>query len=191
MALLVRNAPGADQHERVCHLNLELQRVVTNIRKLPGLSRFLLPSFFPDLQRAASGGPVITISASKYSCDALLVFLDRDPIHIPLQITQGKCSRPVNGAPYLGRARKAGRRELAFSLRKLWDVAHRRSPPDDSITHLVVPHRRVVLCCPLHSAGPYSKGQWNPPRLYVSSYTPTTTALVRARENVSSPHRSS
>jgi hypothetical protein len=38
--------PGVVEHERVCHLNLELQRVVTNIRKLPGLSRSLLPSFF-------------------------------------------------------------------------------------------------------------------------------------------------
>ena len=70
LALLIRNAldsPGPDQHEQVCRLNLELQRVVTNIRNLPGLSCFLLPSLFPDLRRAASGGPVIIVSASKYS----------------------------------------------------------------------------------------------------------------------------
>ena len=54
IALLTRNAlnlPGADQHDRVCRLDLKLQRVVANIRNLPGLSRFLLPSFFPDLAR--------------------------------------------------------------------------------------------------------------------------------------------
>ena len=93
LALLIRNSlssPGADQHERVCHFNfnLELQSVVTNIRKLPRLSHFLLPFLFSDLQRAASVGPVIIVNASKYSCDALTVFLDQDPIHIPLQITQ-------------------------------------------------------------------------------------------------------
>ena len=45
------NSPGPDQHERLCRLNLKLQNVVTDIRKLPGLSRFLLPSFFPDPAR--------------------------------------------------------------------------------------------------------------------------------------------
>ena len=34
---------------------------------------------------------------------------------------------------------------------------------------------------PLHAAGPYRKGQRNLPHLYVSSYTPTLTALSRAR----------
>ena len=34
---------------------------------------------------------------------------------------------------------------------------------------------------PLHAAGPYRKGQRNFPHLYVSSYTPTLTALIRAR----------
>ena len=54
LASFIRNAvnsPGADQHEQVCHLNLEMQRAVTNIRDLPGLSRFLLPSLFSDLQQ--------------------------------------------------------------------------------------------------------------------------------------------
>ena len=79
LALFLRNTlnpPGADQREWLCHLNFELQRVVTDIRELPGLSRSPLPSPFPDLQRAASGGPVIIVNASQYSCDALIVFLD-------------------------------------------------------------------------------------------------------------------
>ena len=91
LASLVRdavNSPSTDEHERVCHLNLEMQRVVANIRELPGLSRFLLPSLFPDLQRAASGGPVVIVYASQYSCDALVVLLDHDPVHIPLQVRQ-------------------------------------------------------------------------------------------------------
>jgi hypothetical protein len=79
------NSTGVDRHERVCHLNLELQVVMTNIHKLPGLSHFLLPALFPDLQRAASGGPVV-VNASKYSCDALVILLDRN--HIPLPIIQ-------------------------------------------------------------------------------------------------------
>ena len=34
---------------------------------------------------------------------------------------------------------------------------------------------------PLHAAGPYRKGQKNLTHLYISSYTPTLTALIRAR----------
>ena len=49
---------------------------MTNIRNLPGLSRFLIPLLFADLQHAASGGPIVIVSASKYSCDAFVVFFD-------------------------------------------------------------------------------------------------------------------
>ncbi|KAG6369248.1 hypothetical protein JVT61DRAFT_15554 [Boletus reticuloceps] len=78
LAFLIRNtldSPGGDQHEELYRLNLELQRVVTNIRQLPGLSRFLLPSVFSDLQRAADGGPVIITNVRKYSFDALVTLL--------------------------------------------------------------------------------------------------------------------
>ena len=191
LALLIRNAlnsPGADQHELVCRLNLELQRVVTNIRKLPGFSRFLLPSLFSDLQRAASGGPVIIVNASKYSCDALVVFLDRDPVHIPLQITQEGVRHLSKELHILSvRATKADvTKELAFFLRKLWDLIV--SPIVDCLQTTYPSQSRIWWCptaefsvLPLHAAGPYRKGQQNLPHFYISSYTPTLTALIRAR----------
>ena len=126
LALLIRNdtlnSPDPDQHERLCRLNLKLQRVVTDIRNLPGLSRFLLLSLFPDLQCTASGGPVIIINASQHSCDALIVFLDRDPVH-SLQITQEDVRALSTKLHTLTvRAKRADvTRELASFLRKLWD----------------------------------------------------------------------
>jgi hypothetical protein len=126
LALLIRNAfksPGPDQHELLCRLNLKLQTVVTDIRALPGLSRFLLPSLFLDLQSAASEGPVIIVNASQYGCDALIVFLDRDPVHIPLQITQQDV-RDLSTELHTLTARTKSAdvtKELAFFLRKLWD----------------------------------------------------------------------
>ena len=191
LASLIRNAldsPGADQHERVCHLNLELQKVVTNVRNLPGLSRFFLPSLFPDLQRAASGGPVIIVNASKYGCDALIIFLDRDPVHIPLQITQEGVRDLSKELHTLSvRATKADMtKELAFFLRTLWDQIV--SPIVDSLKTTHPPQSRIWWCptaefsaLPLHAAGPFRKGQQNLPHLYISSYTPTLTALIRAR----------
>ena len=191
LALLIRNtlkSPGADQHERLCSLNLELQGVVTNIRSLPGLSRFLLPSLFPDLQRAASAGPVIIVNSSKYTCDALIVLLDRHPVHIPLQITQeGVRALSTELHTLSVRATKVDMtKELAFFLRKLWDQIV--SPIVDSLQKTHPFHSRIWWCptgefsvLPLHAAGPYRKGQQNLPHLYISSYTPTLTALIRAR----------
>ena len=60
--------------------------------------------------------------------------------------------------------------------------SHRQFPSDDPlastwITHLVVSHCRVHSA----AAGPHRKGQLDLPALYISSYTPTLTALIRAR----------
>jgi tetratricopeptide (TPR) repeat protein/CHAT domain-containing protein len=193
LSFLIRNAinsPSADQHERLCHLNYEMQRVVTDIRKLPGLSRFLLPLLFSDLQRAASKGPVVIVNASKRSCDALIVFLDRDPVHIPLQITQENVRNLSKGLHTLTiRAKRVDvTKELASFLRILWDEIV--SPIIDCLltTH---PSQSHIWWCPtaefsvlpLHAAGPYRKGQRNLPHLYISSYTPTLTALIRARRH--------
>ena len=191
LAALIRNAvnsSGADQHEQVCHLNLEMQRVVTNIRGLPGLSRFLLPSLFSDLQRAAGGGPVIIVNTSEYSCDALAVLLDRDPVHIPLQVTLEDVRDLSTELRTLSvRATKVDvTRQLAFFLRKLWDQIV--SPVVDFLQTIHPLGSRIWWCptaefsvLPLHAAGPYRKGQQNLPDLYISSYTPTLIALIRAR----------
>ena len=188
---LIRNAldlPGADQHDRVCSLNLELQRVVLGVRELPGLSRFLLPLPFSDLQRAADGGPVIVVNASKYSSDALVIFSDRDPIHIPLSISKedvGKLSSRLRTLTM--RAKKTDMtRELGVFLRDLWrDII---SPVVDFLLTTCPRGSRIWWCptaeislLPLHAAGPYRKGEKNLSDHYISSYTPTLTALIRAR----------
>ncbi|KAI9567996.1 CHAT domain-containing protein [Boletus coccyginus] len=191
VALLIRNAlnsPSPNQHERVCHLNVAMQKIVTNVRALPGLSRLLLPPLFSDLQHAASEGPVVIENASEYSCDALVVLFDRDPVHIPLQVTQeGVRDMSTELSKLTERAKRIDvARELAGFLRKLWDQIV--SPIVDFLQTIHPPRSRIWWCptaefsiLPLHAAGPLRKGQINLPDIYVSSYTPTLTALIRAR----------
>ena len=181
-------SPGADQHERLFHLNLEIQRVVTDIRELPGLSRFLLPLLFSDLQSAASGGPVVIVNASKYSCDALIIYYDRDPVRIPLQITRENVRDMSTDLHTLTlRAKRVDvTRELAAFLRRIWDQIV--APIIDVLQTTLPTQSRMWWCptsefsvLPLHAAGPYRHGQLNLPDLYISSYTSTLTALIRAR----------
>ena len=182
------NSPGPDQHDRVCHLNIELQKVVSKIRELPGLSQFLLPSSFSNLQRAAKDGPIVIMNASKYSCDALIVFSDKDAVHIPLPVTKEGVRELSLRLRTLTRSAKRMDMEKEFKifLRELWDKL---------VSHIVnvlqtTCHRnsRIWWCptaefslLPLHAAAPYRQGQKGVSDLYVSSYTTTLTALIRAR----------
>ena len=190
---LIRGAlgsPGADKHDRVCRLNVELQNVVASIRRLLGLSRFLLPLHFTDLQRAASGGPVIIINASDYSCDVLIVIADGDPVHIPLSVTKKdvqELSSQLQELTLLAK-RSEVTRELGMFLRELWDRIV--SPIVDFLRPIYPRQSRIWWCptaefslLPLHAAGPFRKGEQNLSDLYISSYTPTLSALIRSRQN--------
>ena len=191
--LLIRTAlasPGPDQHDRVCRLSVELQTVVTRIRQLPGLSGFLLPPLFSDLQRAARNGPVIIVNASEYGCDALVVLVDRNPVHIPLSITKDGVQELSSKLGTLTvRAKSMDvTRDLAIILRELWEEVV--SPIVNFLRTVHALQSRIWWCptaeftlLPLHAAGPYRTGQQNLANLYISSYTPTLSALIRARRH--------
>ena len=86
------------------------------------------------------------------------------------------------------RARKADvTRDLAVFLRKLWDRIV--SPIVDFLQTILQPQSRIWWCptaefslLPLHAASPYRKGQRGLIDLYISSYTPTLSALIRAQQ---------
>ena len=184
------DSPSPDQHDRVCRLNVELQSVVTRIRELPGLSRFLLPSLFSDLQQAACEGPVIIVNASEYGCDALVVLADRNPHRIPLAITKRrvrKLSKKLGTLSVLT-LKMVVTEKLVIILRELWDKV---VSPIVNFLKTVHPLQSRIWWCPtakfsllpLHAAGPHKEGQQNLSNLYISSYTPTLTALIRARRH--------
>ncbi|KAJ7931084.1 CHAT domain-containing protein [Mycena leptocephala] len=67
-------------------LALKRNRVLQQIRALPGFERFLLPKPISELSLAAKNGPVANLNTSAYGCDALILRPDlaNKVIHVPL-----------------------------------------------------------------------------------------------------------
>ncbi|KAG1872971.1 CHAT domain-containing protein [Suillus subalutaceus] len=182
-----------DQSPQIRQLTIQWNDVVSRIRMLPDLSRFLLPPLFSDLQKAAEEGPVIIVNASQYSCDALIVLSDQNPVHVPIHVTRSEVSEL--SSDFQSIAEQFGcsdhQNKLVGILRKLWhDIV------DPVVQALkmsnVHPGSRIWWCptaeftlLPLHAAGPYERERDNLSQIYISSYAPTLATLVRARQRVS------
>ncbi|KAG1730546.1 CHAT domain-containing protein [Suillus paluster] len=184
-------------------LTKEWDNVVVEIRDIPGLSQFLLPPSYEDLQAAASHGPVIIFNASKYSCDALIVPTSGQPHHVPfrflaladLEMLKKDFAREIRHASLMGPTEP--RKDLRVLLRKVWDVIML------PIVHVLQDvlelqdRSRIWLCptaaftsIPLHAANPFRKKvdrsgmEESLEDLYICSYAPTLSALIRSRQTM-------
>ncbi|KAG2156326.1 CHAT domain-containing protein [Suillus clintonianus] len=178
-------------------------RVVEGIRDIEGFSRFLLPPLFSDLQHAARDGPVVVLVASKSSCDAIIVPHNQPPMNIKLRINLERLQHLVvklqrasqpQAAPKPApettpkSAPKSTHLPLMKALTELWDDVVR--PVVDNLGGFAPPGSRIWWCptgafnfLPLHAAGAYRRGGQLLSKLYISSYTPSLTALIRARRS--------
>jgi CHAT domain-containing protein len=189
------DASTKDQSPQIRQLTTQWDGVVSRIRQLPDFSRFLLPPLFSDLQKAAEYGPVIIVNGSKYSCDVLIITRDRDPILIPLDISLAEVSELSSEFQSLTKRvgssdHRLESHKMVGILRKLWACIV--SPVVQVLRELIDPGSRIWWCptadftlLPLHAAGPYEKRRHNLSHFYVSSYTSTLAALLRARHHVS------
>ncbi|KAG2362848.1 CHAT domain-containing protein [Suillus spraguei] len=182
-------------------LQEEWGAMVTKIRDLKGFSRFLLPPSYEDLQVAARQGPVIIFIASQYSCSAIIVPTSGEPHNVPLpSITltelknlKDRFARAIRDASTLGP--KVPRNDLIVLLRTVWDEI--MLPIINVLEHVLnlKRHSRIWLCptadftsIPLHAAHPFltkPDGSGKEPcleDLYICSYAPTLSALVRSRQ---------
>ncbi|KAG2136988.1 TPR-like protein [Suillus clintonianus] len=209
------DAPPANRAEGTPGVNAEAEasryrrlledwnRVVEDIRKIEGFSRFLLPPLFSDLQNAARDGPIIVLAASRLSCNAIIVPHNQPPINIKLCINLEKlqhlvvkfqrASQPqaapkptpeATSKPSPKRTQSA----LMKALMELWDDVV--SPVVDNLDGFAPRGSRIWWCptsffnfLPLHAAGAYRHGGQLLSNLYISSYTPSLTALIRARRS--------
>jgi tetratricopeptide (TPR) repeat protein len=170
--------------------------VVSQIRRKEGFADFLLPIPFTTLQKAAKEGPVIIVNISKGRSDAIILCRDsRTPILVPLPNALPKNLAHLSTQLLEAQARDA----LDFPktvygvLRTLWEVVV--LPVRIKLAELNLAERTRIWWCPtsklcglpLHAAGPYSQKQKNFPDIYVSSYTPSLSALISARADIARP----
>ncbi|KAG1816835.1 CHAT domain-containing protein [Suillus subaureus] len=182
-------------------LTRQWEAVVAEIRNLQGFLRFLLPPSYEDLQAAARQGPVIILIASQYSCSAIIVPTSGDPHHVPLlSVTladltnlKDRFARAIRQASRMNP--RESRTDLIVLSRIIWDEI--MLPIVNVLEHVLkLKHRsRIWLCptaaftsIPLHAANPFlTKADRSGKEpcledLYICSYTPTLSALVRSRQ---------
>jgi CHAT domain-containing protein len=179
------------------------EAAVAEIRSLQAFSRFLMPLSYEDLQVAARHGPVIILIASQYSCDAIIVPTTGQPHHVPfpnlaladLEKLKDDFANAIRQASFMDP--KQPRTDLMILLRKIWDDV---MLPIVKVLQrdLKLPGRsRIWLCptaaftsMPLHAAHPFrmeadrSELELCLEDIYICSYTPTLSALIRARPNM-------
>jgi len=192
---------GDGQHQRlmVQQQGLLTRRIelISQIRDLPNFKDFLEPPSFDTLRSAASRGVVIIVNHCKWRSDIIMVLGDSPPSHISTSYT------------FFGRANElkdkllTARRDhglesdhynniLCSVLADLYELVG--EPVIKKFRELRIPEQTRVWWCPtsvfgylpLHAMGPI------PPRttsaqpqyfsdLYISSYTPTLSALIASR----------
>ena len=177
-------------------LSKEWDDTVRRIREIEGFSDFLQPVPLRRLKNAAAEGPVIIINVSPYRSDAsILRDVASDPTLVPLK--PSLYDEVVMLSTQLGRSRKHDN-TLAVLMHEIWRALWRlvAQPVVDQLYTLGVPEKsRTWLCptgklcsLPLHAAHPLVTGERGLPDLFMSSYTPTLSALISARENIPVMH---
>ncbi|KAF7976366.1 hypothetical protein HWV62_6925 [Athelia sp. TMB] len=168
-------------------LSLERDEVVKQIRQLDGFEHFLQAVPFSVLQDVAKEGPVIVVNVSPQRSDAIIILQHGAPIILPLTVDgqnrKEAYSVILDLSQLLFRERgKAGFSKLLENtiLKKLADILV--TPILEKFQSLGVLEQSRIWWCPtsalcalpIHAAGEL-------PGRYISSYTPTLSALINAR----------
>ncbi|KAJ7449100.1 TPR-like protein [Mycena galericulata] len=186
-------------------LAVKRNRVLQQIRALPGFERFLLSKPISELSQAAKMGPVAIVNISEYGCDALILLLDlaEEVIHVPLSNftiheAQAMAESLASIVGTSGRSdRLLGSREgdmapdeiFSIILSGLWlkivhpvlDALAITTPASQDLGRIWWCPTGPLAFLPIHAAGLYGENQAVGSKLsdfLISSYTPSLTALI-------------
>ncbi|KAH9977053.1 CHAT domain-containing protein [Lactifluus volemus] len=175
----------------------ERDKLLSQIRALPGFDNFLKHPSFDTLRSAALRGPVIIINHSELRSDILIIFYDSPPSLITQ--TDDFHRRAVELRDRLVKARKDHsldskqyQRALRFVLESLYKLVGK--PVIEEFHKAKIPEQSRVWWCPtsvfcylpLHAMGPIPSDDGVKlyfSDLYIPSYTPTLSALIESRKS--------
>jgi len=173
----------------------ERNGLLAQIRSFPGSENFLMPPSFDTLRSAATNGPVIIINHNEWRSDIIILLKDSPPSLITTADNFYDRARDLKDQ--LLEARKEGldsaeyEDALTYVLKTLHDLVGR--PVIQRLHELNVPEQSRIWWCPtsvfcslpLHAMGPIRSD--SPHKLYfsdlyITSYTPTLSALIDPRK---------
>ena len=204
-----RTETGAGRENTISHLVLtqrallkDRDTLITHIQSLPGFKHFLRPPSFDFLNAAASHGPVIIVNQSDHHFPSQIILLLKDSRPFIISTPSGFDDRATQLENELLRVRKEKGLDskdyaltLASVLSGLYELVGKRVI--ERLRKFKVPEKsRVWLCptgafcsLPLHAMGPIPSDDGKDlyfSDLYVTSYTPTLSALIESRKRGSS-----
>ncbi|MFI0483521.1 CHAT domain-containing protein [Actinomadura sp. 9N215] len=190
---------SADDHHALAR---QWDRLIEEIRTLPGFARFLLPPTAAELLAAAREGPVVLLSVSEFGSDALLLTaagLDVVPLPGATPAAVDEQARAFLATRGAGPAAEGRDEQIGRTLEWIWDVI-----AEPVLERLDLPAATVgdgtpsrlwwcptgpLSLLPLHAAGHHRASPSRPARTVLdrvmSSYTPTVRALLHARRQPS------
>ncbi|KAE9390262.1 hypothetical protein BT96DRAFT_946270 [Gymnopus androsaceus JB14] len=195
----------AQMHRRMA---LRYEELLQQIRALDGFTSFFKPKHLSELASAAKHGPVIVVNVDQSRCDALVLSLSRDIIHVPLpglslQKAQNLHMKLIsslhingiridrNGARAVRPASGENYDQFILILKILWlnvvqpiiskieDALHESK--EDILPHITWCPTGPLTLLPLHAAGIYggpTETNISISDIVVSSYTTTLGALI-------------
>jgi tetratricopeptide (TPR) repeat protein len=188
--------------DRRLGLARQWDRLVAEVRMLPGLESFMRTPRLPGLLSAAAGGPVVVVNVSQWRCDALIVSSSGVQVvrlpRLTLSEIVGRVRESMealsvfqdDGAEITGFVRRE--RMIIETLEWLWDtvaepvtsaLGYSDSPAEGSTwPHVWWCPTGPLALLPLHAAGRVQDGTADGllDRV-ISSYTPTLRSLLQAR----------
>ena len=170
----------------------ERDKLISQIRALPGFDRFLTFPLFNTLRSAASAGPVIIVNLSKPRSDILILLHNASPSHIPTPTDFYHRARSLKDKLSITRIifglnTIQYNKTLAYVLKELYELIGK--PVIERLRQFQVPEQSRIWWCPtsvfcslpLHAMGPIPSDDGELRYFldfYVSSYTPSLSAVI-------------
>ncbi|KAI9453910.1 CHAT domain-containing protein [Lactarius psammicola] len=159
--------------------------LISQIQTLPGFQDFLKTPSFDDIKSVASHGPIIIINHSRWRSDIVILHSNSAPSHLPTP--DDFYDRASKLTDTLLGVRKGGgvdseeyNSTLASILVDLYQLVGK--PKQSRVWWCPT---SVFCSLPLHAMGPVPSDDGDEryfSDLYICSYTPTLSALIRSRE---------